>query len=107
MLATIFMDMSLEDLQVAAGVLGGTILVIAILAFGMLAVLKAKSQSQPVITLKAKVIDKETSGINTLFTFECEDGERRKFSINNTILVVGDEGDLTYQGYFFKGFVKK
>lgn len=101
------MDMSLEDLQLIAGVLGGTILVIVILSFGILAVLKYQSQNQPVITLKAKVIDKETSNINTMITFECEDGERRKFSINNSMLVVGDEGDLTYQGYFFKNFVKK
>ena len=79
------------------------------------------NKSQPLLQVNAKVVDKRdevrmrrtsttmpSRSIPYYYvTFEFEHGQRREFCVKGNeygLLVVGDEGILSYQGDWFKGF---
>lgn len=78
------------------------------------------NNAQPVLTSPAKVVTKRTnvwggsgdSSANTSYyvTFELPTGERREVGVNGRDygqLAEGDEGDFTYQGTRYKGFLRR
>jgi hypothetical protein len=73
----------------------------------------SKNSSSPVLTAQARVVGKrmEVTGDHAVTwyyaTFEVETGERIELVMKGEeygLLVEGDEGTITYQGEWFKGF---
>ncbi|OXM17592.1 hypothetical protein CGZ75_11235 [Paenibacillus herberti] len=76
-----------------------------------------RNNASPVITVPCRIADKRTevwggsgdSSANTSYfvTFEFGDGSRKEIPVPDNqygLLVVGDQGELTYQGTRFQGF---
>lgn len=95
-------------------IVGGILFVIALGIRGWI-----KNSNSPIVAIPAQIVAKrsETSGggndtsVSTSYyvTFEMEDGERREWSVRSRLfglLVEGDRGTLTYQGTWFKDFVR-
>jgi len=68
----------------------------------------------PEVQVSAHVLAKRiaVNGATTVYyaTFEMESGERRELSVSGSefsMLVEGDSGLLTYQGTWYKGFVRQ
>ncbi|CAI6086210.1 DUF2500 domain-containing protein [Cohnella sp. JJ-181] len=102
-------------------VFGGLILILVVGMF-LYAIIRAAStwttnQASDVITSAATVLDKRTevwggsgdssSSTNYYVTFELADGTRIELQVRGDrfgLIVVGDQGQLTYQGTRFKEF---
>lgn len=65
-------------------------------------VMKNKDNSKPIVTKKAKILEKTLSQGNTeWYNVELEDGQRlklRSFKAKDLIITAGDIGILSYQG---------
>jgi hypothetical protein len=77
-----------------------------------------KNNNSPKLNVKAKAITKRTavhggrehsSYSNYFVTFEVESGDRLEFQIKDTeygMIVEGDDGELTFQGTRYQGFIR-
>lgn len=101
-------------------------LVFGFIAFAIISgiISTVKNAKAPIITVQAKVIAKRTevsthhhntgnnhtthhSSTRYYITFETEHGERLELPLSGRMygqLIEGDQGDLTYQGEWFKDF---
>ncbi len=101
------------------------IIVISIFLFSIMKGIKQWSynNSQPVLTVPAKIVSKHTkvrnhthhhddhhhhtTSTSYFVTFEVESGDRMEFQVHGKdfgLLAEGDQGKLTFQGTRFKGF---
>ena len=99
------MNVTIDDLTILFGVLGGLLVFMLIVYSVLRAVQNSKDDNEPVETSKAKVVDKPQTGneivITAPVTFELEDGRRVRLSVRGEAfmnLLVGDSGELTWQG---------
>ena len=82
----------------------------------------SKNNNSPRLTVNAKVVDKRTSthhhnhnghhhhSHSYYVTFEVESGDRMELRVSRSeigLLVVGDEGALSFQGTRYLGFERK
>ncbi|MEH7348339.1 DUF2500 domain-containing protein [Gottfriedia acidiceleris] len=77
-----------------------------------------KNNNSPKLNVKAKAITKRTavhggrehsSYSNYFVTFEVESGDRLEFQVKDTeygMIVEGDDGELTFQGTRYQGFIR-
>lgn len=73
--------------------------------------LKKKDNSQPMQTIKAKILEKPIQQGNIeWYVVECEDGRRlklRSFQSNHLIITVGDVGVISYKGKTIQSFKRE
>lgn len=107
MVTTIFMSMSPEELKQIFIAFWGGVFLLAIILYAVLGISNMKDKTQPVVSMKSKIVEKNPAGIGNVFIFECEDGERRMFYVKDGMYIVGDKGNLTFQGKSFINFRKE
>jgi hypothetical protein len=114
----------IQEIPLFFRIFGGLIFTIVVGTF-LFAIVKgltswASNNAAQVITQRCTVIDKRTAvwggsgdssaSTNYFITFEFEDLSRVELPIKADqfgLITVGDQGDLTYQGTRFKGFVRQ
>lgn len=99
-------DISLEDVMIFLAVLLGLMIVVFVFLGIVLSANKAEEERKPIENGIAVLMEKQqstnslTAAIDNIpAIFELEDGRRIKLSLEaNSTLVIGDRGEITWQG---------
>lgn len=99
-------DISLEDVMFFLAVLIGLMIVVFVFLGIVLSANKAEEEQKPIENGIAVLMEKQqstnslTAAIDNIpAIFELEDGRRIKLSLEaNSTLVIGDRGEITWQG---------
>lgn len=97
-------DLTTDDVGGMLLVLMGLMVVICVVCFAIIKSKDAENNSKPVLSMRAKIIDKDSVAPGTVafvigVTFETEDGNRVELSCSaKEHFMVGDTGFLKWQG---------
>lgn len=107
------MDISIDDLVIGFGVLLGLFFISLIVFLAIRKKQNDENNAQPIQRMMAKIVDKQkldpgTIAFETWTLFETEIGARvRLVGKANNDYVVGDQGELTWQGSRLISFERK
>lgn len=89
----------------------GILIVMCIMMWLLVLFVKKKDDSQPLQTMRGKILEKPVQQGNIeWYVVEFEDGRRlklRNFQSNHLIVSVGDEGMISYKGKTIQSFQRE